>query len=72
MVHCLAGAHRAGTAGVAYCMYAKKSKHIETLRYVKSLRPIVDPFGPLSELLHNLERALALIPPGTALKDLQL
>ena len=55
LIHCLAGAHRAGSTGVAYCMYANKSGFDETLAIVKSIRPIVDPFGPLEELLRRLE-----------------
>ncbi|CAD7923591.1 unnamed protein product [Amoebophrya sp. A120] len=58
LIHCLAGAHRAGTTGVAYCMYANNLGFDETLAYVKSLRPIVDPFGPLEELLRRLEAGL--------------
>mmetsp|Transcript_27799 Transcript_27799/g.70223 ORF Transcript_27799/g.70223 Transcript_27799/m.70223 type:complete len:242 (-) Transcript_27799:593-1318(-) len=58
LIHCLAGAHRAGSTGVAYCMYANKSGFDETLAIVKSIRPIVDPFGPLEELLRRLEAGL--------------
>merc|ERR1712194_486483 len=64
MVHCLAGAHRAGTAGVAYVMYAQRRPAMEAIKFVKSIRPIVEPFGPLVELLNKLEAALKLLPPG--------
>ena len=56
LIHCLAGAHRAGSTGVAYVMYARNWTFNEALPFVKGIRPIVDPFGPLEELLRRLER----------------
>ena len=35
MVHCLAGAHRAGTTGVSYMMKAGKMSYTEALRVAK-------------------------------------
>ncbi|CAD7930020.1 unnamed protein product [Amoebophrya sp. A25] len=58
LVHCLAGAHRAGSTGVAYVMYARNMGFDDALAYVKNLRPIVDPFGPLEDLLRRLEKGL--------------
>ena len=58
LIHCLAGAHRAGTTGVAWCMYANKEPFLETLHKVKNIRSIVDPFGPLGDLLMRLEKAV--------------
>merc|ERR1711862_30212 len=55
LIHCLAGAHRAGTTGVAYTMYAKKLPLSSALHHCKSVRPIVDPFGSLEDLLKHLE-----------------
>jgi len=60
LIHCLAGAHRAGTAGVAYCMYKKRMKFRQALAHCKGIRPIVDPFGQLEELLGRLEHALGV------------
>lgn len=72
MVHCLAGAHRAGTAGVAYVMYRERLRPKEAIIKVKSIRPIVDPFGPLVELLDKLDNALKLLPPGTKISEIGL
>eukprot|EP00397_Hematodinium_sp_SG-2012_P056361 GEMP01069472.1.p1 GENE.GEMP01069472.1~~GEMP01069472.1.p1 ORF type:complete len:201 (+),score=32.96 GEMP01069472.1:77-679(+) len=58
LIHCLAGAHRAGTSGVAYTMYAKKLTFDDALTHCKSVRPIIDPFGQLGDLLQKLQRAL--------------
>lgn len=55
LIHCLVGAHRAGTSGVAYCMHAGGLRLLETLLTVKRLRPAVDPFGTLMEALRCLE-----------------
>merc|ERR1719223_1093570 len=43
MVHCLAGAHRAGTAGTAYVMYKTGLSAKDAVRHVQACREIVDP-----------------------------
>lgn len=58
LVHCLAGAHRAGTVGVAYLMYKSGMGMDEALRTAKVARPVIGPFGVLMELLRGLERDL--------------
>lgn len=58
MVHCLAGAHRAGTSGVSCVMYFMKLKAAPAVQYVKERRPIVDPIGSFPDLLRKLEAAL--------------
>ncbi|CAK0820699.1 unnamed protein product [Prorocentrum cordatum] len=55
-VHCLAGAHRAGTTGVAYTMHAADLDHKTAIAACKACRPIVDPIGDLTSLLATLER----------------
>lgn len=60
MVHCLAGAHRAGTAGVSYMMRAGKMPYVDAVTVAKQLRPCVDPMGHLEELLLKLEWAQAM------------
>merc|ERR1719356_1459568 len=57
LVHCLAGAHRAGTTGVAYTMHASDLDHRTAIVAVKACRPIVDPMGDLTNLLQQLEVA---------------
>ena len=59
LVHCLAGAHRAGTTGVSFMMREGRFGADTAIRLAKSLRPVIDPFGSLLELLERLERAYA-------------
>lgn len=58
MVHCLAGAHRAGTAGTSYVMYKGGLDKASALKAVQSCRPFVDPIYDFKELLETLEVAL--------------
>mmetsp|Transcript_94556 Transcript_94556/g.282372 ORF Transcript_94556/g.282372 Transcript_94556/m.282372 type:complete len:259 (-) Transcript_94556:96-872(-) len=58
MVHCLAGAHRAGTSGVAYVMHARGLDFPTALREVQDRRDIVDPIFDFKTLLEMLEAAL--------------
>ena len=55
LIHCLAGAHRAGTTGTAWLMYKTQKGVEESLALAKACRPIISPFGTLLELLHRLE-----------------
>eukprot|EP00931_Biecheleriopsis_adriatica_P064625 TRINITY_DN39376_c0_g1_i1.p1 TRINITY_DN39376_c0_g1~~TRINITY_DN39376_c0_g1_i1.p1 ORF type:complete len:354 (-),score=70.88 TRINITY_DN39376_c0_g1_i1:78-1115(-) len=59
LIHCLAGAHRAGTTGVAYVMHASGLDHKTAIVACKTCRPIVDPIDKLTDLLASLERARA-------------
>ena len=59
LVHCLAGAHRAGTTGVSFMMREGRYNADTAIRLAKALRPVIDPFGSLLELLERLERAYA-------------
>mmetsp|Transcript_42231 Transcript_42231/g.62540 ORF Transcript_42231/g.62540 Transcript_42231/m.62540 type:complete len:321 (-) Transcript_42231:230-1192(-) len=61
LVHCTAGAHRAGTVGVAWMMQQQPGLGaLEGIEKVKKVRPIVQPFGLLLGLLNFLEKDLAL------------
>uniref|UniRef100_A0A7S3K2Z8 protein-tyrosine-phosphatase n=1 Tax=Aureoumbra lagunensis TaxID=44058 RepID=A0A7S3K2Z8_9STRA len=57
LVHCLAGAHRAGTVGVSMMMRQGHFDVQTAIRLAKFQRPIVDPFGPLLDLLNRLQAA---------------
>jgi len=59
LVHCLAGAHRAGTTGCACLMHFAKMDMEAAVRVAKSLRPIIDPIGQLPVFLARLEAAQA-------------
>ena len=57
MVHCMAGAHRAGTAGVSYMMRGGQMSFQNALKLANQLRSVIDPFGDLAELLSRFEAA---------------
>lgn len=57
LVHCLAGAHRAGTTGVACLIHYAKLPANEAIIIAKRCRPIIDPIGQLPEFLFRLQRA---------------
>ncbi len=58
LIHCLAGAHRAGTAGVACLMYFLRVDRFAAVPLAKSLRPAIDPIGSFPDLLALLDAAL--------------
>jgi len=71
LVHCLAGAHRAGTTGCLLLMYKANMAHQEAIRSAKKLRPVIDPIGGLPELLKRYEalrpaKQQAVAPPHRA------
>lgn len=57
LVHCLAGAHRAGTTGCACLMHYASMDVPTAIATAKTLRPIIDPIGQLPEFLHRFKRA---------------
>eukprot|EP00747_Dinoflagellata_sp_TGD_P023411 gnl/TRDRNA2_/TRDRNA2_129784_c0_seq1.p1 gnl/TRDRNA2_/TRDRNA2_129784_c0~~gnl/TRDRNA2_/TRDRNA2_129784_c0_seq1.p1 ORF type:complete len:327 (+),score=37.97 gnl/TRDRNA2_/TRDRNA2_129784_c0_seq1:99-1079(+) len=61
MIHCLAGAHRAGTSGVAVVMHLTKGPAATALLETKKKRPAVDPIMSLGDLLLRLDRAMESI-----------
>lgn len=57
LVHCLAGAHRAGTTGCA-CLVQFANMDVNTaIMAAKRCRPIIDPIGSLPEFLMRLHNA---------------
>lgn len=62
LVHCLAGAHRAGTTGCLLLMYKAEMDVRTAISSAKKLRPAIDPIGSLPELLKRYERARKAIP----------
>jgi hypothetical protein len=57
LIHCLAGAHRAGTTGCLCLMKYADLNFIKAVKMAKQLRPIIDPIGQLPELLVGYEKA---------------
>lgn len=52
-MHCLAGAHRAGTAGVLILMRMGNMDKQSAIRLAKKLRPAINPIGGLDQLLNH-------------------
>jgi protein-tyrosine phosphatase len=65
-VHCLAGAHRAGTTGVAYLMYRNRIGQRDATRAAQLARPIINPIGLLAQLLVEYEVALKALSGAAA------
>lgn len=57
LVHCLAGAHRAGTATIAMLMILCQWSDIEATAAAKQLRPAISPIGGFTEVLGKLQQA---------------
>ena len=53
LVHCLAGAHRAGTVGCLLLMHKDGLSADESVAAAQSLRPIINPIGQLPLLLQR-------------------
>lgn len=58
LIHCLAGAHRAGSTSVAWLMYANKWSVKEAVKHGQKCRDAINPIGSFPELLHKLDDAL--------------
>lgn len=57
LIHCLAGAHRAGTTGIAYTMHASDLEATTAITACQACRPVVDPIHELRTLLLRLGEA---------------
>mmetsp|Transcript_29951 Transcript_29951/g.41155 ORF Transcript_29951/g.41155 Transcript_29951/m.41155 type:complete len:200 (+) Transcript_29951:22-621(+) len=57
LVHCLAGAHRAGTTGCACLIHYANMDVATAVQTAKRCRPIIDPIGQLPEFLSRLKKA---------------
>jgi hypothetical protein len=63
MIHCLAGAHRAGTGAVSFMMRQSGLSYEDARKVARKCRPVIDPYGQLEGLLHSLEKAADEIKP---------
>ena len=57
LVHCLAGAHRAGTMGVLLLMHLQGLTGDDAIRLAKKLRPVTDPISDFPKLIELYEKA---------------
>ena len=55
LVHCLAGAHRAGTAAVIALMSILGLDKSQALKAAQTARPVIEPIGSLAELLELVD-----------------
>jgi len=53
LVHCKAGAHRAGTTGVMLLMHFEGLDNHDALGLAKTCRPLINPIGSFPELLQR-------------------
>lgn len=58
LIHCLAGAHRAGTTGVSYVMHAASLNMTDAVAICQRQRPVVCPIGSFPQLLFRLNAAM--------------
>jgi len=56
LVHCLAGAHRAGTTGIICLMHFEGLLSKEAVVLAKSRRPIIEPIGDFRDLLFKCDQ----------------
>jgi protein-tyrosine phosphatase len=60
LIHCLAGAHRAGTAGVVYIMHKADVGMVPALSIAQRCRKVINPFGALVNFIVAYDAARAL------------
>eukprot|EP00092_Neocalanus_flemingeri_P033145 GFUD01036043.1.p1 GENE.GFUD01036043.1~~GFUD01036043.1.p1 ORF type:complete len:188 (-),score=42.48 GFUD01036043.1:158-721(-) len=56
LVHCLAGAHRAGTTGIICLMHFEGLVSREAVLLAQSRRPIIEPIGDFRDLLGKCDQ----------------
>lgn len=66
LIHCLAGAHRAGTTGVLCLMRHHRLAPSDAIVLAKKLRPAINPIGGLPELLQRYHLAMHASPSAYA------
>jgi len=64
LIHCLAGAHRAGTTTVAFLMYKRQLSQRRALEIAKELRPVINPMAGLVDFLDTIEPLLLAARPA--------
>lgn len=70
LIHCLAGAHRAGTAGIACLMHLCDLDRKAAVKVAKAARPVIDPIGDFPQLLQALDVARARAKKSTQMSQM--
>ena len=55
LIHCLAGAHRAGTTSIINLMHFENLGADKAIKLAKSIRPVIDPISNFPQLLYFFE-----------------
>ena len=63
LIHCFAGAHRAGTTGVAFLMEAEGLSAADATAAAQRLRPVIDPQVAPRVSAISFSRAPPSLPP---------
>ena len=58
LIHCLAGAHRAGTMGIISLMFFASLHLKEAVPTAQRLRPVINPIGMFPQLLDKMQAAI--------------
>lgn len=61
LVHCLAGAHRAGTTGVLLLMWRASLSSTAAIQAARCMRPVINPIGSLPEFLRFFDERRAVV-----------
>ena len=61
LVHCLAGAHRAGTTGCLLLMWKASLSATDAIQAAKCLRPVINPIGSLPAFLKFFDERPATV-----------
>ena len=69
LIHCLVGAHRAGTTGIAFLMHAEGLDLLTAAAAAAGCRSIIEPIGGFPALLARLESALNSARTASALES---
>lgn len=61
LIHCLAGAHRAGTTSIMCLMHYDDLTAAKATRVAKSIRPVIDPISDFPRLLEMFEKVSGML-----------
>ena len=63
LLHCKAGAHRAGTAGIICLMHLGSMRMTDAIALARAKRPVIEPDADFLDLLSRVERAWPWLRP---------
>eukprot|EP00924_Labyrinthula_sp_SR-Ha-C_P005134 maker-scaffold_1-snap-gene-22.65-mRNA-1 protein AED:0.07 eAED:0.26 QI:155/0.5/0.33/1/0.5/0.33/3/0/199 len=72
LIHCHAGAHRAGTATTIFLMAKLRLPFLDALEFARKRRPCIDPYIFLEAFLEKLDEVIAFLQTEGKLEDATL